>query len=379
MAKKSTGSSKLLDKGITIEFGTKDLQKLCNKVSKGVRNNKVVDITAVVLLSLKDNVFTMTSTDQTTNVECKMDKVLGKDFEVLVDADTFTKLITKTTTEKVTITVTQPETDEDNATLKVKGNGDYSFETIALPEGDQFPNFSFECKKPTKVKKAILDKAIHNNRPATSDNTTQLALTGIYFSDEVISSDSEKAAATKANVFKKDILLRPEAIDLLSILEGEELDVSFNDDRIIITDGTSTIYTAEMTNKDDYPLQVIRDFIYEGDFPFTCFVDKTELLGCLDRLSIFTDAYSCNGVEMFFDTNSVTLTNTKNKGASEEIAYGEDSKGCKPFTCSIVADMLKSQIQVVGDKVELNYGNDKALRIKDGNLTLLVAYLEEEE
>jgi DNA polymerase III sliding clamp (beta) subunit (PCNA family) len=405
MAKKETG--KVMDKGIIVPLATAELKSLCDKVSKGVKNNKVMDITSLLLITVKSNVLTLTSTDGTTNVEVKQEKekVNCPDFEILVKADSFIKLVSKTTADKIVLTIT-PATDEgENANLQVKGNGTYNFETVTLPEGDQFPSFNFDCKEPTKVKRAILNKAIHNNKPATSnDSTTQLVLTGIYFSDKVISSDSEKAAATDANVFKRDVLLRPEAVDLLSILTGDELSVSFNEDRLIITDGNNTIYTAEMQNKEDYPLDVIRSFIYDGDFPNTCKVNRDALLGCLDRLSVFTDVYSSNGVELTFDKGSVTVTNAKSKNATEEIDYElmDKDKECKPFSCSIEADMLKTQIQITSDVVALSYGNDTALQIRsttpikskpdkttgkqdvigytvDDDVTLLVAFLEEEQ
>jgi hypothetical protein len=397
MAKKSVATATPTDEKMTVTMATADLQAICNKVAKGVKNNKVMDITGLLLIKFANTNLTLTATDGTTNVECTLEKVASKaNFEVLIKADTFIKLISRTTAPKITLTVIPGKTENDNNCVQVKGNGTYNFETEVLQEGDQFPNFKFDSKEKKSIKKTILDKAIKNNRPATSDNsTTQLVYTGIFFGDDVISSDSEKATATLSNIFGKDILLRAEAIDLLSIFDKEELTATFKDERIIITDGLNTVYTAEMENKNDYALDVIRNFIYEGEFSNEAILRKDDLLGCLDRLSIFKDAYSCDGVQLSFDKDGVTVTNTKSKNASETISYVEDVKDIKPFVCDIKADYLKSQIQVAGDFVCLGFGNDTALRIKsveqqvkDGvvqgyvvedNVILLVAFLEDEQ
>lgn len=381
MAKKSTSATATITTN-KVEFKTEDLQELCTKVAKGVGNDKIKETSALLRIKLEKNIFTITSTDLTTNVEVKKDKVKGSDFELLIKADPFIKLVSKTTSKDIILKIVPSKSGDGNMKLEVKGNGNYSFETVMLPEGDIFPDYSFgpdDAVETVTIKRAIINRAVSNSKQATSDDNADDLLTAIYFGDEVMSSDAEKAAALSISVFDKEVLLRPETINLLSIFEDDDLNVVFCEDRLIISDSKSIVYTAQMPDIDQFPVDAIKGTIYEAEYPYTCLVDKAELLACIDRLCIFTGNYKVNAIELVFGEKSVTLSNKFEPNAAETIDYAEGSEGCKHFTQSIKAEALRGQIEVVGKTVKISYGNDTALKITNDDLELVVAFLEDEQ
>ena len=88
-----------------LKLKTKTLQEMTQKAMKGASHSKVLPLTSMLAIELKENVLTLTTTDFSNYLEIKQDKVEGADFYVVVQADIFSKLIGKLSTEEVTLTV----------------------------------------------------------------------------------------------------------------------------------------------------------------------------------------------------------------------------------------------------------------------------------
>ena len=99
---------------------TEKLKEMVSRAVKGVGNNKLIPITSLMAIEVKDNVLTLITTDATNYLYIIEDKVIGDDFYAVVDANVFAKLISKMTCESVTLEITSGV-----YTLVVKGNGDY--------------------------------------------------------------------------------------------------------------------------------------------------------------------------------------------------------------------------------------------------------------
>ena len=108
-----------------------------------------------------------------------------------------------------------------------------------------------------------------------------------------------------------------------------------------------------------------------------CKVVKNNILGVLDRLSLFVDDYDRNEITLTFTDKGIICSNKKESG-SELIEY-LDSKNFKDFVCTIDIDMLTSQIKSQqSDSVEIWYGKSNAIKLVDGKVTQIVALSEEE-
>jgi hypothetical protein len=113
------------------------------------------------------------------------------------------------------------------------------------------------------------------------------------------------------------------------------------------------------------------------EFSSMCKFPKSTLLNLLDRLALFVDTYDKNGIYLTFTNDGIRVSSKKSSGV-EVIPYS-DSKNFTPFTCCIDIEMLRSQIKAqTTDMIELWYGTDNAIKMVDGNVTQIVALLEDD-
>ena len=102
---------------------TEKLKEMVSRAVKGVGNNKLIPLTSLMAIEVKDNKLTLITTDATNYLYVCEDKIVADDFYVVVDANVFSKLISKMTCENVTL-----EVSSGIWVLNVKGNGNYKIE-----------------------------------------------------------------------------------------------------------------------------------------------------------------------------------------------------------------------------------------------------------
>ena len=74
--------------------------------------------------------------------------------------------------------------------------------------------------------------------------------------------------------------------------------------------------------------------------------------------------------------NSIQFTKSPN---GVEIIDYVSSDNFKPFTCAVDIQMLTQEIKAIdNDVIELYYGTDNAIKMTDGNITIIVALLEDD-
>ena len=72
------------------------------------------------------------------------------------------------------------------------------------------------------------------------------------------------------------------------------------------------------------------------------------------------------------------MITSKQANSSEVIKYIE-SVDFMDFTCCVDIEMLRSLIKAnTGDSVEMQYGEDNAIKLTDGNVTQILALLEDD-
>ena len=82
---------------------TSTMQNLVSKAMKGASNNKMIPLTGLMAIQLKDHLLTLITTDATNYLYVREDKVEGDDFYVVTQAEMFSKLIARLTCEKVSL------------------------------------------------------------------------------------------------------------------------------------------------------------------------------------------------------------------------------------------------------------------------------------
>ena len=124
-----------------LTINTATFQNMVAKAVKGAGMNNDLLITQLMSISLKDNMLTLETTDNNNYLYVRQDKVAGEDFNVVVLADKFAKLISKLTCENVTLEIPTAKAGELDK-LVIKGNGKYVIELPYDEEGEliEFPD-----------------------------------------------------------------------------------------------------------------------------------------------------------------------------------------------------------------------------------------------
>lgn len=356
-----------------LSIKTLTLQDMVAKATKGASNNKMIPITGLMAIELRNGTLTLTTTDATNTLKINKKDIDGGDFYVTVQVDIFSKLVAKTTTETITLTL-------KDSSLEVKGNGTYNIELPLDEEGQliKFPEPVFESvEEGTVINLSTVKTLLTSNKAALAETLEMPFLTGYYCGEnEVISTDTYKVCGNNIKVFNKPVLIPAELMELLAIMDEEKIMVHSDGNKIRFATNNVVVYGVELEGIEDYPVEAIQAYL-QTEFTSVCKVAKSAFLNLLDRLSLFVAAYDNNGLYMTFTNDGVLITSKRSNG-TELIKY-QDSKNFTPFTCCVDIELLKSQLSAQNSEVvELWYGHEKAIKMTSGNITQIVALLEDD-
>ena len=357
-----------------LTINTSTLQNMVAKAMKGASCNKMIPLTGLMAIQLLDHELTLITTDATNYLYIHEDKVEGDDFYVVVQADIFSKLISKLTCEKVSLEL------KDN-TLMVKGNGKYSIELPLDEEGELI-------KFPNPMEKGLGDitayainlstvKLILATAKSALANTLEVpCYTGYYVGDKVVATDTYKICGISIKLWDEPALISPEMMNLLDIFTDEKITAMRSGNTMWFESKNCHLYGTLMDSIDDYQIEAI-DGLLEQGFESSCKLTKSALLQLLDRLALFVSPYDKNGVYLTFTRDGLQIE-SKQANSVEVIPYTE-SKDFRDFTCCVDIEMFHSQVKAnTGDGITIHYGEDNAIKITDGNVVQIVALLEDD-
>lgn len=357
-------------------INTSTLQNMVAKAMKGASCNKMIPLTGLMAIHLNSNShrLTLLTTDATNYLYVREDKVEGEEFYVVVQAEMFAKLISKLTCEKVSLEL------KDNI-LTVKGNGKYSIELPLDEEGEliKYPHplgdKTFDGDTYTVNLSTI--KLILNTAKSALANTLEVpCYTGYYVGNKVVATDTYKICGIDIKLWDEPALISPEMMSLLDLFTDEKITVYRDNNIMVFKTDNCTVYGTLMDSIDDYQIEAINGLI-EQEFDSACKVTKSALLQLLDRLALFVSPYDKNGVYLTFTKEGLQIE-SKQANSVELIPYAE-SENFRPFTCCVDIEMLHSQVKAnTGDAITIHYGEDNAIKITDGNVSQVVALLEDE-
>jgi len=353
-----------------LKLKTLKLQEMVSKAIKGASNNKMIPITGLMAIVLKKGVLTLITTDATNTLKVMEKDIEGDDFYVVVQADIFSKLVAKITTETITLTL------KENS-LEVKGNGTYSIELPLDEEGQliKFPEYQFDTTvKKSEINLSTVKVLLNANKAALAQTMEIPCLTGYYFDDKVITTDTFKVCSTDIKVFPDKVLLPAELVELLDLMDEEKITVQVSGNKILFSTNNVVVFGSQLEGIEDYPSEAI-DAYLETEFKSVCKLPRGAVLNLLDRLALFVTTYDKNGVYLTFTKDGVIFS-SKRSNSTELIKY-QGSENFQPFTCCADIELLKSQISAQTEEVvELWYGHEKAIKMTSGKITQIVALLE---
>ena len=345
-----------------LKIKTETLKDMVSKAIKGAENNKLIPLTSLMAIELKNNTLKIITSDATNYLYIKQENVVGEDFYVVVQVEQFSKLISRLTCENVELKIT-------NNSLEVKGNGTFI----------QYPNplEDFNGSKETEVHLSTIKTILASCKPSLAVTMEMPVYTNYYVGENVLASDTQKIACYKANVLGDNMLISAELMNLLDVMTEEKIKVGTNDTNIVFTSKNCDVYGYKAEGVDEFAVDAINGLV-EQEFPSKCKLDKSALLAILDRISLFVGTYDRNAIKMTFAPDGVNIE-SKQSNSIEHIDYVE-STDFNPYVLWIDIQMLQEQLKANAcDAIELHYGLDSSIKLVDGNLVQIIALLDTDE
>ena len=345
-----------------MQIKTTKLQEMVSKAVKGVGANKLVPLTEMIAIKLDSEVLTITSTDinnylnVTANVE-------GDDFYAVIYADQFSKLIARTTSEDVELTVVDRE-------LKIKGNGEHAVPVILDDETGNmldYPDPSKEFNREHRIGSIsadVLRTILSEIKPSVATTVEIPQYTNYYVGEFVMATDTYKIGWLDSKVFDEPKLISVPTMDLLEVLMADTpIEVFESNGKLLFISESGTLYAPSMPGIDTYQVERIMDYIQQS-YPCKCKLPKLEVLQLLDRLSLFVDINDNGAVSIAFGKDGVTIASQQSNSV-EVVPY----LSCEDFADSqgvMYLDMFRAQAKAqTGDALELHFGDGKSLKLVD--------------
>lgn len=352
-----------------MQIKTVKLQEMMSKAIRGVGNNKLLPITTLIALEVKDNMLTITSTDATNFLYVRQE-VESDDFYVCVQAEQFSKLVAKMTSENIAL-------DVEDGSLVVKGNGTY---TIALPMDEdgtmvKYPNPIATFEKSNSIGTldvATIKTILTTIKPALSPQVDASCYAGYYVSDVVMATDNYKLNALDSSILSEPKLISAEMMNLLDVM-SDSVEVYTMQDKLVMTSKDCAVYGNVQIGIEDFNVDVLRELV-ASEYPSMCKIPKANLLQLLDRIALFVGAFDDGAVTLTFADNGL-MVSSKQLSGSETIPYLE-CNNFAPFVGMIDINCLQTQIKAqTCDVIELWFGEATAIKVVDGSITSVVALL----
>ena len=353
-----------------LTISTTRLQALLNKAVKGAGSNKLIPMTSLIAIKLKDGVLTLTTTDATNYLSLIEKDISGDEFYVAVQVDLLAKLVSRMTCDEVILEVV-------DSVLNVIGNGKYQIELDAEDDGSlvKLPNPIEKFKKDTKIgttDSQVVLRTLSSIKPALATTMDYPWFTCYYVGKDITATDTYTVANNQEGFLKKPKLISSTVMDLLGLFSGT-IDIYLDGDKMLFEAESGVVYGIVPNGIENYSIDAISGLVNQ-DFDYSCSVSKSSLLSLLDRISLFVGTYDNGNITLSFGKDGLDVTS---KYANEKIAYiNSDNSG--EFTCKTDVYTLATHVKAqTGSEITIVYGDDNALKLIDGDITSVIALLEE--
>ena len=360
---------------ITVSSAT--LQKMLNKVMKGVINNNFVAITSFVEIKLADGEFSLMASNDFNKIKIK-EKIEGSNFCVVVSADKFNKLIQKVSSANVTLELKEKWLEI------TAGTGVYKLELPTMEDDTlvKMPKMPVLKGEKSTLNLTKLLNVIETNKAALAVDLEQICYTGYYCGKRSVTFNETLIAINAIELFDPAFLAGQDLFLLLTTMNPkEEITVYRDNDKILFDSDSVTIYSLELQGKNLFQYDTLVGHS-NTEFKHACRVNKKEFINILDRLSLFMEAEDDNVIQLTVSNKSILLGSKKSTG-TEELAFiykpSKESQEPVAFTTPINLPALKAVLtSLKTDDVLFHYGPDNAVKLtesdyKDGEGKLIKA------
>lgn len=365
--------------GNSITLKSEELKDICSKILTAVDSNGLSEITETLELNLVDKILYLNVTNREYFVKIKLSTEVEGEFHATVHAELFLKLISKITTELVTL-----EIDDNN--LLISGNGKYKLpmvyegsELLVLPK-IEIMNETNSFTIPGSTLNSIY---IYNSKQFSMGNIIN-PIQSLYYVDEQGAITFTTGATVNKFTLSSPIklLFNSKLVKLFKLFKKEDVQFKIGQDQISdeivqtkVKFVSSDIELTAILPMNDaevqkVPVQAIRERAFK-DYDNIAVINREELLQTINRLSIFS--YSSTAIDRTFGifefgADEVIIKDI-NKVNSEKVKYSNSINISENYICVLDFNDIKLVLETTGDEfVNLSFGDHQAAVFSRNNI-----------
>ena len=365
---------------------TKEFKELASSIIAAVESNVTAKLTETLeLVTVGKTLFL-----NVTNGEYYDSHIFTLDheeeFKVTVDANTFLKLIDKTTTETI-------ELSTDGKILYFTGNGKYKLPLVLNGESLlELPVISIQNKTlEMNVPYSILDSIATYNSRTIAKSSLAVETQKLYYLDQqgCLTYTDNEGCVNRFTLEKPiQLLLNDRIVKLFKLFKNSSMvkfelgydPISENIVQTKICLSTANIKSTAIVQSSDallkkIPVTVIRNRA-DKEYDNKIILNKNDLLALLNRLALFTDPIkNVKPYSTFkFDTlGNLTIYDVNNDNF-EEIGYQKGSSLTGEYIMKLDLVNFTKVIEACSEEyLTLNFGDGKACAVTRGPITTVVA------
>lgn len=365
--------------GNSITLKSEELKDICSKILTAVDSNGLSEITETLELNLVDKILYLNVTNREYFVKIKLSTEVEGEFHATVHAELFLKLISKITTELVTL-----EIDDNN--LLISGNGKYKLpmvyegsELLVLPK-IEIMNETNSFTIPGSTLNSIYT---YNSKQFSMGNIIN-PIQSLYYVDEQGAITFTTGATVNKFTLSSPIklLFNSKLVKLFKLFKKEDVQFKIGQDQISdeivqtkVKFVSSDIELTAILPMNDaevqkVPVQAIRERAFKG-YDNIAVINREELLQTINRLSIFS--YSSTAIDRTFGifefgADEVIIKDI-NKVNSEKVKYSNSINISENYICVLDFNDIKLVLETTGDEfVNLSFGDHQAAVFSRNNI-----------
>lgn len=357
-------------------LNTARVRRLLGYSIKGIADEKLYRLTELIGITLtKGGSVEFRTTDGygytyvATSIDSGTDEI-----DVAVDAQLFVSLINKITTDTFDMSVSGNK-------LVITANGKYE---IALEPDENGGILEFPKKPSTSwdddtseigsLTEADL-RTISQSVKASLSPAKGTLYANYYVGDVVAATDKAMLSVFNKQILDRAVLLDRKFVDMICSCP-ESVNLYELNGEIVATSGSNDIVlTFYSTPKavDEYNITAINKMVGLENKAF-CRIRKTDLLGLLDRLSLFVGKFDDGAINMKFTDDGIEVSSINTSGV--ELVEYKESKDIVEQTIKINIDRLATQLKAyTSEAVDLYYGSEICIKLVDGDVTQVIALM----
>lgn len=369
-----------------IELKTSLIKDLTSKINKGIEGERTVRISELLELSVQNNklLLSVTNTQFYLSIEVAQD-LQEEALHVTVDADSFIKLVSKTTSDKIYLT-----TKDGN--LIFKGNGEYIFpleleqdgSVKELPKIEMIPQQSFDIMGDT-----LYSIYSFGNNELVNDVPVDTVQKYYYVDNMGAITYTESPYINNFNIdtpFK--VLINDRLAQLFGLFRGQKVKVSLskeNNDTLyqnkIMFECNNiklTSYLPDDTLVNKYPSNQCR-MLEQNPYPGKIVINRSALANALDRLNIFSlkdgNVVFKKAGQLNFTSEGLEIISVLDK--NKEIIPYIDKPKYFAYTCYMnLSQLLRHSKASNETTLEINYGNELCIMFTKDNYSQIIVEME---